>query len=84
MDDEFLDVDPLEEVYAVRQKISARYGHDLNRLFADAESWRKRDEAAGFTYIRLPIARVRAPFAYPVPDSSGVPCACEAPPETSP
>ena len=47
----------LEEVYAIRQKISARYGHDIHKIFADADAWRKRDEAPGFKYVRLPIAR---------------------------
>ena len=47
----------LEEVYAIPQTISARYGHDIQTIFADADAWRKRDEAAGFKYVRLPIAR---------------------------
>ena len=56
--------DPImEEVYAVRRRISARYGHDVHRIFADAERWRKRDEAAGIKYVRLPIARVAPAIA---------------------
>ena len=47
--------DPIDEIYEIRKELSAEYGHDLNRIFADA--WRKRDEAAGFKYVRLPIAR---------------------------
>lgn len=50
--------DPIDEIYAIRKELSAEYGHDLNRIFADADAWRKRDEAAGFKYVRLPIARV--------------------------
>ena len=49
--------DPIDEIYAIRKELSAEYGHDLNRIFADADAWRKRDEAAGFKYVRLPIAR---------------------------
>jgi hypothetical protein len=50
--------DPIDEIYAIRKELSAEYGHDLNRIFADADAWRKRDEAAGFKYVRLPIARI--------------------------
>ena len=51
--------DPImDEVYAVRRKISERYGHDINRI-AEAMRQRKvRDEANGIRYVRLPIARV--------------------------
>ena len=49
--------DPIDEIYAIRKELSAEYGHDLNRIFADADAWRKRDEAAGFKYVRLPIVR---------------------------
>ena len=47
----------LEEIYAVRRKISERYGHNVYRL-ADAVAERQRmAEAKGRRYIRLPIAR---------------------------
>ena len=47
----------LEEIYAVRRKISERYGHNVYRL-ADAVAERQRmAEAKGCRYVRLPIAR---------------------------
>ena len=63
MESEWNFEDPIDEIYAIRQKISSQYGHDIHRLFADAEAWRKRDEAAGFKYVRLPIARVAPAMA---------------------
>ena len=42
----------LEEIYAVRRKISERYGHNVYRL-ADAVA-----ERQGRRYVRLPIARI--------------------------
>ena len=50
--------DPIEEIYAIRERISERYGHDIHRLFAAARERRIQDEANGIKYIRLPIARV--------------------------
>ncbi len=48
----------LEEIYAVRRKISERYGHNVYRL-ADAVAERQRmAEAKGRRYVRLPIARI--------------------------
>ena len=48
----------LEEIYAVRRKISERYGHNVYRL-ADAVAERQRMvEAKGRRYVRLPIARI--------------------------
>ena len=48
----------LEEIYAVRRRISERYGHNVYRL-AEAIAERQRvEEARGRKYIRLPIARV--------------------------
>ena len=48
----------LEEVYAVRRKISERYGHNVYML-AEAVAERQRmEEAKGRRYVRLPIARI--------------------------
>lgn len=58
MNDDILYVDPIEEVYAIRRKISERYGHDIHRIFAAAREAQRRDEANGIKYVRLPIARV--------------------------
>lgn len=49
--------DPMEEIYAIRREISARYGHDVYRLAEAAKEWMKRDEANGIRYVRLPIVR---------------------------
>jgi len=51
--------DPImEEVYAVRRKISERSGHNVYRL-AEAVAERQRAaETKGRRYVRLPIARV--------------------------
>lgn len=49
--------DPMEEIYAIRREISARYGHDVYRLAEVAKEWMKRDEANGIRYVRLPIVR---------------------------
>ena len=69
--------DPLDEVFAIRRELSAEYGHDLDRIFADGNAWRKCDEAAGFKYVRLPIARINAPFDYPQVPAQVPPMACE-------
>ena len=51
-------MDPLEEVYAVRRAISAKYGHDVHRLFEAVAEHQRIAEAKGRRYVRLPIARV--------------------------
>ena len=58
MNDVFNTDDPMDEIYAIRQKISAKYGHDVRRLAAAARERMERDIAAGTRkYVRLPIAR---------------------------
>ncbi len=47
----------LEEIYAIRRKISERYGHDIHRYVAAMRELHKDDEAKGIKYVRLPIAR---------------------------
>jgi len=49
--------DPMEEVYAIRRKMSAQYGHDVRRLAEAAKEWMRRDQAEGRVYVRLPIVR---------------------------
>ena len=49
--------DPLEEVYAIRRRISAKYGNDIHLIFAAAREEQRRAEARGVQYVRLPIAR---------------------------
>lgn len=48
----------LEEVYAIRRKISERYGHDIDRYFAAMLERHKNDEANGIKYAHQPSARV--------------------------
>ena len=58
MIDAFNTDDPMDEIYAIRRKISAKYGHDVHRLAAAAHERMKRDIANGTrTYVRLPIVR---------------------------
>ena len=50
--------DPMEEVYAIRRKISAECGYDVNRVIARAKARMERDVQSGSRrYVRLPIAR---------------------------
>ena len=51
--------DPImEEIYAVRRRISARYGHDIHRYIEAMRAKQREEEAKGRKYVRLPIARV--------------------------
>ena len=53
----------LEEIYAIRRKISERYGHNVYRL-AEAVAERQRmAEATGRKYVRLPVARIAPAMA---------------------
>lgn len=58
MENEWNFEDPIDEIYAIRRKISAQFGNDLRRIAEAAREWRQRDEAAGVRYVRLPSARV--------------------------
>ena len=50
--------DPImDEVYAVRRKISERYGHDIHRLFEAMRQRKAKDEANGIRYVKLPVVR---------------------------
>ena len=53
----------LEEAYAIRRKISEKYGHDIDRYFAAMQERHKDDEAKGIKYVRLPTARVAPKMA---------------------
>ena len=44
--------DPLEEVYAIRRRISAKYGNDIHLIFAAAREEQRRAEARGVQYVR--------------------------------
>ena len=56
--------DPImEEIYAIRRKISERYGHDVNRYFEAVAEQQRIEEAKGRKYVRLPIARTAPAMA---------------------
>ena len=58
MNDKFDYEDPMDEIYVIRAKISAKYGHDVWRIAQAAHERMLRDEATGRRkYVRLPIAR---------------------------
>ena len=64
MNEKFDYEDPIDEIYAIRAKISAKYGHDVWRIAQAAHERMLRDEATGRRrYVRLPIARVASAMA---------------------
>ena len=63
MENEWSFDDPIDEIYAIRRKISAQFGNDLRRIAEAAREWRHRDEAAGVQYVHLPSARVAPAMA---------------------
>ena len=50
--------DPIEEVYAVRRKISSRYGNNIRKIVEAAHEWMQQDESEGRVYVTFPSARV--------------------------
>ncbi len=44
----------LQEVWRAKDTLSARYGHDLDKLFADT---RQREKASDHPFANLPIKR---------------------------
>ena len=63
MEDDIIYKDPIEEIYALRAKISTKYGHSSDRYFNAMIERHKDDEAKGIKYVRLPIARVAPAMA---------------------
>lgn len=55
--------DPIEEVYAVRRKISLRYGNNIRKIVAAARERMKQDESEGRVYVSFPSARVAQAMA---------------------
>ena len=49
----------LEEIYAIRRKISERYGHNIHRYIEAMRAKQREEEAAGIVhhFVNLPIAR---------------------------
>ena len=67
--------DPMDEVYAVRRKLSARYGHDARKLFEAMIERQRASAARGRKVVSF------APTAYPLPpEGTGVLFACEPKP----
>ena len=57
METNFKFEDPLDEIYAIREKISAEYGHDITR-FINAMREQYRDVGAlGFKLASMPIVK---------------------------
>ena len=50
--------DPIDEIYAIRRKISEQYGHDVNCYFDAMIARQSESESQGTAFVRLPIARV--------------------------
>ena len=50
--------DPIDEIYAIRRKISEQYGHDVNCYFDAMIARQSESESHGAAFVRLPIARV--------------------------
>ena len=56
--------DPIDEIYAIRRKISAECGYDIARIIERAKNRMARDIAAGSRrYVTLPIARIAPAMA---------------------
>lgn len=50
--------DPMDEIYAIRRKISAECDHDIDKLMIRARARMEQDLATGRRrYVRLPIVR---------------------------
>jgi len=60
MENEWNFEDPLEEIYAIRHKISSEYGHDANRMFEAMIERQRASEASGRKIVRLYPASVPA------------------------
>ncbi len=66
--------DPLEEIYAVRQMISAEYGHDIRKLAAAMARKTARAEALGMNYGEYCLWLLERQAASPL-------CVCESGPD---
>ena len=52
--------DPLEWVYEVRRRISAKYDYDIHKIFSAMAERQREEEDKGKVYVRLPIVRRKA------------------------
>ena len=55
--------DPIDEIYAIRRKISAQFGNNIRKIAEAAKEWRKQDEASGIKYVSLPSAQIAPAMA---------------------
>jgi hypothetical protein len=53
----------MDEIYAIRRKISAQFGNNIRKIAEAAKEWRKQDEAPERKYVSLPTARVASAMA---------------------
>ena len=60
--------DPMEEIYAIRRKISAQYDYDIDKICEASRRKEARAKALGMTYGEYCLAEVEG--AIPL-------CACE-------
>ncbi len=64
--------DPMEEIYAIRRKISAEYDHDIHKIFDAVRKKSARAKALGMTYGEYCLAQLEGTLPL---------CACEEPAE---
>ena len=69
--------DPLEEIYAVRQMISAEYGHDIRRLANAMNKKTAKAEALGMNYGEYCLWLLEREAESPL-------CVCESGPDVTP
>ncbi len=55
--------DPIDEICAIRRKISAQFGNNIRKIAEAAKEWRRQDEASGRKYVSLPSARIAPAMA---------------------
>ena len=55
--------DPIDWVYEVRHRISAKYGHNLESYMTAMRDKQERAQSLGRVFVRLPIARVAPAMA---------------------
>ena len=68
--------DYLEELWMVKNDMSARFS-SFRDFFNDMMNWQHGEEEKGKDYVRLPLARVYAPFTYQPAQPSEPLMACE-------
>lgn len=57
MNNEWNFEDPIDEIYAIRRKVSSMYGHNVDRMFEAMVERQRISESEGHRIVRLPIER---------------------------